>query len=105
LQEIKNYASFVAIPSQLVDPLDDFSGNASTYFLAAATQVVKQAHALNLTVLYYWQENEFQAFPFDYRSDPILQINSLVSFYNVDGIITDFPATVYDFLHSMQSKP
>jgi glycerophosphoryl diester phosphodiesterase len=102
LQEIKNYASFVAIPSQLVDPLDDFSGNASTYFLAAATQVVKQAHALNLTVLYYWQENEFQAFPFDYRSDPILQINSLVSFYNVDGIITDFPATVYDFLHKNQ---
>jgi glycerophosphoryl diester phosphodiesterase len=105
LQEIKNYASFVALPNQLVDPLNDFSGSTYTYFLAAATQVVKQAHALNLTVLYYWQENEFQAFAFDYRSDPILQINSLVSFYNVDGIITDFPATVYDFLHSMQSKP
>lgn len=102
LQEIKNYASFVAIPHQLVDPPNDFSGSNSTYFLAAATQVVKQAHALNLTVLYYWQENEFEAFAFDYRSDPILQINSLVSFYNVDGIITDFPATVYDFLHKNQ---
>ncbi len=89
----------------MVDPLDDFSSPAPTFFLAAATQVVKQAHALNLTVLYYWQENEFQGFAFDYRSDPILQINSLVSFHNVDGIITDFPATVYDFLHSMQSKP
>jgi glycerophosphoryl diester phosphodiesterase len=99
LQEIKTFAGFITIPAQLVDPTDDASKN-PTYFLAAPTQVVKQAHDQNLTVLYYFAQNEFSSFAFDYRADPIMHINSLVMYYNVDGIITDFPATVYDFLHS-----
>jgi len=101
LQEIKTFAGFITIPAQLVDPTDDASKN-PTYFLAAPTQVVKQAHDQNLTVLYYFAQNEFSSFAFDYRADPIMHINSLVMYYNVDGIITDFPATVYDFLHKNQ---
>jgi hypothetical protein len=101
LQEIKTFAGFITIPAQLVDPTDDASKN-PTYFLAAPTQVVKQAHDQNLTVLYYFAQNEFSSFAFDYRADPIMHINSLVMYYNVDGIITDFPATAYDFLHRNQ---
>jgi glycerophosphoryl diester phosphodiesterase len=94
-QEIKNYASIIALDHHLVDPLAS-----DTFFLTKKTSAVSLAHSLNMTVYYYFLSNEFNAYAFDYRSDPILQINSVISNYNVDGFITDFPATLYNFLHS-----
>ena len=94
-QEIKKYASIIALDHHLVDPISN-----DTYFLTKKTSTVSLAHSLNMTVFYYFLSNEFNAYAFDYRSDPILQINSVISNYNVDGFITDFPATLYNFLHS-----
>lgn len=78
-----------------MDPISN-----STFCLAKKPSTVSLAHSLNMTVFYYFLSNEFNAYAFDYRSDPILQINSVISNYNIDGFITDFPATLYNFLHS-----
>lgn len=94
LQDIKKYASVVAVPHRLVDPVDN-----QTYFLVDKTQTVQLAQSQNMTVFYYWLSNEYVAYPQDYRSDPILEIDALITTYKMDGFITDFPATLYAFLH------
>ncbi|KAG0561173.1 hypothetical protein KC19_9G042500 [Ceratodon purpureus] len=94
LQEIKQYANTVSIDWRLIDPLDTFSG-----FLLQKTSVVSAAQALNMTVFYSFLSNEFVAYARDYRSDPILQIYSLISEFKLDGLITDFPSTLYNFLN------
>lgn len=94
LQEIKQYTSIVALDRRLVDPIDS-----QTSFLLSKTSVVSAAQSLNMTVFYVFLSNEFNGFAFDYRSDPILQIYSLIKEYNMDGFITDHPKTLYNFLH------
>lgn len=95
LQEIKQYANIVSIDGKLIDPLDIYYG-----FLLQKTSVVNAAQALNMTVFYSFLSNEFNAYARDYRSDPILQIYSLLQEYKLDGFITDFPSTLYNFLNS-----
>lgn len=94
LQEIKKYANIVALDRRLVDPIDP---NGS--FLLSKTNVVSIAQALNMTVFYVSLSNEFNGFALDYRSDPILQIYSIIQEYNMDGFLTDHPKTLYNFLN------
>lgn len=96
LQEIKKFADTIALDGRFVDPLDIFGSS----FLSSTTSVVRSAQSLNMTVFYYFLSNEFNSRAIDYRSDPILHINSLVGEYNVNGFITDHPATLYNFLYS-----
>lgn len=95
LQDIKKYASTVALDRRLVDPIDNL-----TSYLLSKTSVVSAAQALNMSVFYVFLSNEFSGFALDYRSDPILQINSLIQEYKMDGFMTDHPKTLYNFLHS-----
>lgn len=94
-QEIKKYANIVALDRRLVDPIDP---NGS--FLLSKTNVVSTAQALNMTVFYVSLSNEFNSFAFDYRSDPILQIYSIIQEYKMNGFLTDHPKTLYNFLNS-----
>lgn len=96
LTEIKKFADTIALDGRFVDPLDIFGSS----FLSSTTSVVRSAQSLNMTVFYYFLSNEFNSRAIDYRSDPILHINSLVGEYNVNGFITDHPATLYNFLYN-----
>jgi glycerophosphoryl diester phosphodiesterase len=96
VQEIKKYASIVALDHQLIDPVDEYTHT----FLATKTSAVDTARSLNMTVFYHSLANEYVAYAADYRSDPMLQINSLIENFKIDGFITDFPATLHAFLHS-----
>uniref|UniRef100_A0A7I4D1P1 glycerophosphodiester phosphodiesterase n=1 Tax=Physcomitrium patens TaxID=3218 RepID=A0A7I4D1P1_PHYPA len=95
LQEIKKYADIVTLDRAFVDPFDS-----QTSFLLEKTSVVSAAKSLNMTVFYHFLANEFSGLAFDYRADPILKISYLISEYNLDGFITDHPATLYNFLYN-----
>lgn len=95
LQEIKQFSNIVALDRRLVDPIDSQSS-----FLLSKTSVVSAAQSLNMTVFYVFLSNEFNGFATDYRSDPILQINSLIQEYEINGFLTDHPKTLYNFLNS-----
>lgn len=95
VQEINKYTSIVALDHQLIDPVDEFTHT----LLATKTSAVDIARSLNMTVFYHSLANEYVAYAADYRSDPMLQINSLIEIFKIDCFITDFPATLYAFLH------
>lgn len=58
-------------------------------------QAVKKA---NLTLFVHVLRNEFVSIPYDYFSDPIVEIDTYVNPMEVDGLITEFPATASAYL-------
>lgn len=92
LAEIKKVASMVNFNARLVEPFD------SSYFLIApSTDVIALAHAQNLSTYFEVQKNEFQSLAFDFEDDPTIELYSLMQ-DGIDGIITDFPITVKNYL-------
>ncbi|CAM6100181.1 unnamed protein product [Calypogeia fissa] len=90
--EIKQYASSVNFNARQVEPFD------SNFFLSyPPTDVIALAHQQNLTTYFEVQKNEFTAFAFDLMADPTLELYSLMN-DGIDGVITDFPTTVENFL-------
>jgi len=67
-------------------------------YLTGSTDDVKRLHRQNISVFVSFLRNEFTTLAYDYLSDPTLEINSLVNFAQVDGLITDFPATAKAYL-------
>jgi len=67
-------------------------------YLTGTIDNVKRLHLQNISVFVSYLRNEFTTLAFDYLSDPTLEINSLVNFAQVDGLITDFPATAKAYL-------
>ncbi|KAG6423851.1 hypothetical protein SASPL_114255 [Salvia splendens] len=84
--EIKKFASSVVVSKKSVFPTDDA-------FVTHDTIVVPKLQAYNLSVYVQFFLNEFVSQPWDFFSDPYVEINSHVSYYGINGVITDFPAT------------
>lgn len=84
--EIKKFASSVVVSKKSVFPTDDA-------FVTHDTIVVPKLQAYNLSVYVQFFRNEFVSQPWDFFSDPYVEINSHVSYYGINGVITDFPAT------------
>lgn len=62
-------------------------------FLVGQTDVVAKLHKFKLPVYVQLMNNEFVSQPWDFFSDPYVEINSYVNGASVDGVITDYPAT------------
>ncbi|KAI7744640.1 hypothetical protein M8C21_001249, partial [Ambrosia artemisiifolia] len=86
ISEISEIANSVVVGKESV-----FPKNAG--FLLGQTDVVAKLQAFKLPVYVQCMHNEFISQPWDFFSDPYVEINAYVSAANVDGVITDYPAT------------
>lgn len=86
LSDIKHFATAVAIGRQSVYPT-------SQLFVTGQTDVVNTLQSTGLAVYVYLFRNEFVYQPWDFFSDPNVEINSYFQFIGIDGIITDYPGT------------
>jgi hypothetical protein len=58
-------------------------------------EIVKKA---NLTLFVHVLRNEFVTIPYDYFSDPIVEIDFYINPMDADGIVTEFPSTAMSYL-------
>ncbi|XP_071693098.1 glycerophosphodiester phosphodiesterase GDPDL3-like [Rutidosis leptorrhynchoides] len=86
ISDISKMANSVIIGKQSVFPRNKG-------FLLGQTDVVEKLQAFKLPVYVQIMSNEFVSQPWDFFSDPYVEINSYVAGANVDGVVTDFPAT------------
>ncbi|KAJ6759152.1 GLYCEROPHOSPHODIESTER PHOSPHODIESTERASE GDPDL6-RELATED [Salix koriyanagi] len=93
VEEIKKYADAVTLPRFSIVPT--VNG-----FTTATTKVVNEMQAANLSVYVSVLRNEFITLPFDYFSDPTIEIATYTSGIGVDGIITEYPATATRYLRN-----
>ncbi|KAL2466945.1 Glycerophosphodiester phosphodiesterase GDPDL4 [Abeliophyllum distichum] len=86
---IKNFASSVVITKKSVFPTD------KAFFtrLTAQTSVVPKLQAFGFSVYVQIFINEFVSQPWDFSSDPYVEINTHFSCMEINGVVTDFPAT------------
>ncbi|KAI3920437.1 hypothetical protein MKX01_000776 [Papaver californicum] len=93
IKDIKSFADSVAISKESIFPSE-------LLFLTGSTKVVPRLHSFNLSVYAYLFRNEFVSQAWDFFSDPIVEINSYVMGGEIDGVITDFPATAASYKKS-----
>lgn len=86
LSDIKHFASAVIISKQSVYP-------SSLLFVTDQTELVKTFQSAGLAVYVYLFRNEYVYQPWDFFSDPNVEINSYAQLIGIDGIITDYPGT------------
>ncbi|KAL6544526.1 hypothetical protein OROMI_023388 [Orobanche minor] len=84
--EIKSFASSVVVSKRSVYPTDQA-------FVTGETDVVSKLKKQGLKVYVQFFRNEYPSQPWDYYSDPYLEINACVTYKEIDGVITDYPAT------------
>ncbi|KAL6555143.1 hypothetical protein OROGR_006401 [Orobanche gracilis] len=91
-QEVKKYADAVLVHRDAIMV-------ASENFAFNFTKTVPALHAANVSVYVGVLKNEFENLIFDYLSDPYVE---LTTFYlqQVDGFVTDYPATANSFVRS-----
>ncbi|KAH6835650.1 SHV3-like 1 [Perilla frutescens var. hirtella] len=88
--EIKKFASSVVVSKKSVFPTEQA-------FLTVETNVVPKLQAFNISVYVQFFRNEFVSQPWDFFSDPYVEINTHYSYMGINGVITDFPATAARF--------
>ncbi|CAL9061916.1 unnamed protein product [Musa banksii] len=93
VDEIKHSADAVNLPRSSI--VAD-----SGFFVSAFTGVVDKMHAANISVYVSVLRNEFLAIAFDYFSDPMVELATYVAGVQVDGVVTEFPATLAAYLRS-----
>ncbi|RWW04291.1 hypothetical protein GW17_00032494 [Ensete ventricosum] len=93
VDEIKHSADAVNLPRSSI--VAD-----SGFFVSAFTGVVDEMHASNVSVYVSVLRNEFLAIAFDYFSDPMVEIATYVAGVQVDGVVTEFPATLAAYFRS-----
>ncbi|KAJ6857376.1 glycerophosphodiester phosphodiesterase GDPDL6-like [Populus alba x Populus x berolinensis] len=93
VEEIKKYADAVTLPRFSIVPT--VNG-----FTTGTTKVVNEMQAANISVYVSVLRNEFITLPFDYFSDPTIEIATYTSGIGVDGIITEYPATASRYLRN-----
>ncbi|KAF5445738.1 hypothetical protein F2P56_034768 [Juglans regia] len=93
VQEIKKFADAVAISRSSIIQINE-------YFTTALTNVVGEFQKANISVYAYVLRNEYITLPFDYFSDPIVEIATFVGGAGVDGIITEYPGTASKYMKS-----
>jgi hypothetical protein len=91
LADIKRFADAVAVEKDSIFPL-------SGKFMTTQTKLVQNLQAQGLSVYVYVLMNEFVSQAWDYFSDATVEINSFVNGAEVDGLITDFPATARHYM-------
>ncbi|CAH8261199.1 unnamed protein product, partial [Arabidopsis lyrata] len=87
IKDIKNFAGSIVISKKSVFPYVGF------ITLTQGTNVVSKLKSSGLRVYVERFSNEFVTQAFDFYEDPTLEIDSFVRDIQIDGIITDFPAT------------
>ncbi|KAK8582001.1 hypothetical protein V6N12_072200 [Hibiscus sabdariffa] len=92
--EIKKYADGIVVYRSSLIVVNDGS------FTKAKTNVLKEMHAANISVYVSIMRNEFVAIPFDFYADPTMELATFVVELDVDGFITEFPATANRYLRS-----
>ncbi|KAL2466946.1 Glycerophosphodiester phosphodiesterase GDPDL3 [Abeliophyllum distichum] len=83
---IKNFASSVVITKKSVFPTDKA-------FVTTLTSVVPKLQAFGFSVYVQIFRNEFVSQPWDFFSDPYVEINTHFVGMGINGVVTDFPAT------------
>ncbi|KAG0467965.1 hypothetical protein HPP92_017293 [Vanilla planifolia] len=86
ITDIKKFADSVAVDTQSIYPVTE-------KFIVNGTHLTTSLQKAGLLVHVYVLMNEFVSQPWDFFSDPYVQLNSYVQGTDVDGIITDFPAS------------
>ncbi|XP_010545263.1 PREDICTED: glycerophosphodiester phosphodiesterase GDPDL3-like [Tarenaya hassleriana] len=86
VQDIKKFANSVTLTKQSVFSLGG-------PFTTGQTDVVTKLQKLQVPVYVELFRNEFVSQPFDFFSDPTVEINSYVNGAGVNGTITEFPLT------------
>lgn len=94
--EIKKFATSVVVSKKSVFPTDQA-------FLTVETNVVPKLQAFNLSVYVQFFRNEFVSQPWDFFSDPYVEINTHYSYMGINGVITDYPATASRFKSELNS--
>ncbi|KAF8074407.1 hypothetical protein N665_1104s0015 [Sinapis alba] len=93
VDEIKKHAEAVNLKrSSLV--------TISHSFATGKTNVVEEMHKGNISVYVSVLRNEYISIPFDYFSDPTVELATFIAGNGVDGVITEFPATATRYLMS-----
>eukprot|EP00268_Persea_americana_P027830 TRINITY_DN2709_c1_g1_i2.p1 TRINITY_DN2709_c1_g1~~TRINITY_DN2709_c1_g1_i2.p1 ORF type:complete len:652 (+),score=95.12 TRINITY_DN2709_c1_g1_i2:1349-3304(+) len=87
IEDIKRSADSVAIRKSSIYPQNKA-------FTEGSTDLVAKLQSFGLEVYAYLFRNEFLSQAWDFFSDPTVEINSYFQGAGVDGIITEFPATV-----------
>ncbi|PWA60466.1 PLC-like phosphodiesterase family protein [Artemisia annua] len=86
ISEISKMANSVVVGKESVFPKNGG-------FLTGQTDVVDKLQAFKLPVYVQTMDNEFISQPWDFFSDPYVELNTYVQGANVDGVVTDYPAT------------
>ncbi|XP_010913956.1 glycerophosphodiester phosphodiesterase GDPDL4 [Elaeis guineensis] len=97
IADIKQFAHSVAVSKQSIFP-------ETWKFVVGQTELVKTLKSAGLNVYVYLLRNEFVSQPWDFLSDPTVEINQYVQGAGVDGIITDFPGTATVYKRNACSK-
>ncbi|KAK8939965.1 putative glycerophosphoryl diester phosphodiesterase 1 [Platanthera guangdongensis] len=93
LSDIRSFANAVSVSKQSIYPT-------SQLFITGQTDLVKSLQSAGLAVYAYLFKNEFVYQPWDFFSDPTVEINSYVQAIGIDGIITDYPATAARYMRN-----
>ncbi|GJT70288.1 glycerophosphodiester phosphodiesterase GDPDL3 [Tanacetum coccineum] len=86
IADISKFANSVIIGKESVFPHNQG-------FLGNQTDVVAKFQAFKLPVYVQFMNNEYVSQPWDFFSDPYVEINTYVNGAGVNGVITDYPAT------------
>ncbi|KAD3067185.1 hypothetical protein R6Q59_018720 [Mikania micrantha] len=86
IADISQFANSVIVGKESVFPR-------SNGFLGDQTDVVAKLQSFKLPVYAQFYNNEFVSQPWDFFSDPYVEINSYINGAGVDGVITSYPAT------------
>lgn len=90
IKDIKDFAGSIVISKKSVFPSNSGDGFVR---LRTGTDVVPRLKSSGLRVFVETFHNEFVSQQFDFLADPTVEIDSFVRGIQIDGIITDFPAT------------
>ncbi|GFY91329.1 SHV3-like 4 [Actinidia rufa] len=92
LDEIKKFANSVHLQRSSIIPTPNF-------FTTTSTGIAEEMHKNNISVYASVFSNEFVSIAQDYFSDPIIELATFISApFSVDGVITEYPATVTAYL-------
>ncbi|GJT72814.1 glycerophosphodiester phosphodiesterase GDPDL3 [Tanacetum coccineum] len=84
--EITEFANSVIISRESIYPK-------SNGYLYGETDVVQELQASKLRVYVQKMSNDFISIPWDFFTDPYVEINTYVTAAGVNGVVTDYPAT------------
>ncbi|GJZ46966.1 glycerophosphodiester phosphodiesterase GDPDL3-like protein, partial [Tanacetum coccineum] len=72
----------------------------SNGYLYGQTDVVQKLQASKLRVYVQKMSNDFISIPWDFFTDPYVEIHTYVTAAGVDGVVTDYPATASGYRNS-----